>query len=433
MDILMPQLGETVTEGTVSLWAKAVGEAVQPGDPLFEIETDKSSMEIPATCAGVLSEIRVPKGAVVAVGTVVAVITEAGTGAQAAPAPGATAVASAAPASAMPPTSATQPVTVIARVIDPQQAVVTPARNFGPGRRADGVVITPLARRLASQNSVDITQLTGSGPHGRIMARDVTAAERSQSPGRASPAGATAADILALYADVPHDVLPVDGMRRAIARRLLESKQTIPHFYLTVPVLLDALNTLRSEANVALAARAAGQKLSVTDLIIKALAVALQQVPEANVIWAEDRILQLRRADIGIAVAIEGGLVTPVIRDAGGKSVAAISTELKSLSTRARDRKLQPAEYQGGSIAISNLGMYGVQAFSAIINPPQSAILAVGAAHRVALETADGGVRFASQLTVTLSCDHRAIDGAVGARLLGAFKAAIEQPVSLLI
>jgi pyruvate dehydrogenase E2 component (dihydrolipoamide acetyltransferase) len=432
MDILMPQLGETVTEGTVSLWVKAVGDSVQPGDPLFEIETDKSSMEIPATCAGVLSEIRVAKGAVVAVGTVVGVITEAGTSAQAAPAPGPAAVAHTAQAAAIPPTSATPPVTVIARAIDPQQAVVTPARNFGPARRADGVVITPLARRLASQNGVDVTQLTGSGPHGRIMARDVTA-ERSTSPARPMPASATAADILALYADVPQDVLPVDGMRRAIARRLLESKQMIPHFYLTVPVLLDALNALRSDANVALAARSAGQKLSVTDLIIKALAVALQQVPEANVIWAEDRILQLRRADIGIAVAIQGGLVTPVIRDAGGKSVTAISTELKSLSTRARDRKLQPAEYQGGSIAISNLGMYGVQEFSAIINPPQSAILAVGAAQRVAVETADGGVRFASQLTVTLSCDHRAIDGAVGARLLGAFKAAIEQPLALLL
>ena len=427
MDILMPQLGETVTEGTVSLWVKSVGDTVQPGDPLFEIETDKSSMEIPATCAGVLTEIRVQKGVVVAVGTVVAIITEAATSGQrdslpsAAPLPAAGAII--APAVAV----------GVQRQLDPHQAVVTPSEHYGPGRRADGVAITPLARRLASVAGVDLGQLKGSGPKGRITARDVAASDAKPSAKPAFASGAAASDIVALYADVPHDVLPLDGMRKAIARRLLESKQTIPHFYLTVPVFLDALNALRADANAALSESAAGQKLSVTDLIIKALAVALQQVPEANVIWAEDRILQLRRADIGIAVAIEGGLVTPVIRDVGSKSVTTVSVELKAMASRARGRKLQPAEYQGGSIAISNLGMFGVQEFSAIINPPQSAILAVGAAQRVAVETDTGGVRFASQMTVTLSCDHRAIDGAVGARLLAAFKAAIEHPLRLFV
>ena len=274
--------------------------------------------------------------------------------------------------------------------------------------------------------------MKGSGPRGRILARDIEAAAASGGQ-RTLATGASAESIIAQYANTPHEVVPVDTMRKTIARRLLESKQTVPHFYLSVPVMLDALNTLRADANQAAVACGSDLKLSVTDFIIKALASAMVRVPEANAVWAEDRILRFSQADIGVAVAIEGGLITPVLRSVEGKSLSAVSREMKSVVARARARKLQPAEYTGGAIAISNLGMYGVHEFSAIINPPQAAILAVGAASRVPVEAADGSVRFASQMMVTLSCDHRVIDGAVGAQLLEAFKKAIENPVSLLV
>lgn len=436
MDILMPQLGETVAEGTISVWAKAVGDAVQPGDVLFEIETDKSSMEITATVAGKLVAVHVEKGKTVPVGTVVAVIAEDG-----APAPSITPPAPVAPAAA-PTASAPAPAPVVPVVAaapvappvarDPLNPVVTPAKNFGPARLSDGTNVTPLARRLAAQKQVNLQQVKGSGPRGRILARDIEAAAASGGQ-RALAAGPSAESVIAQYANTPHEVVPVDTMRKTIARRLLESKQTVPHFYLSVPVMLDALNTLRADANQAAVACGSDLKLSVTDFIIKALASAMVRVPEANAVWAEDRILRFSQADIGVAVAIEGGLITPVLRAVEGKSLSAVSREMKSVVARARARKLQPVEYTGGAIAISNLGMYGVHEFSAIINPPQAAILAVGAASRVPVEAVDGSVRFASQMMVTLSCDHRVIDGAVGAQLLEAFKKAIENPVSLLV
>ena len=434
MDILMPQLGETVAEGTISVWAKAVGDSVQPGDVLFEIETDKSSMEITATVAGKLAAINVEKGKTVPVGTVVAVIAEAGgattsssSSAPAAPAPAASALA---PTPVIPVVAAAPVAPPVAR--DPLYPVVTPTQNFGPARLSDGTNVTPLARRLAAQKQVNLQHVKGSGPRGRILARDIEAAAASGGQ-RALATGASAESIIAQYANTPHEVVPVDTMRKTIARRLLESKQTVPHFYLSVPVMLDALNTLRADANQAAVACGSDLKLSVTDFIIKALASAMVRVPEANAVWAEDRILRFSQADIGVAVAIEGGLITPVLRSVEGKSLSAVSREMKSVVARARARKLQPAEYTGGAIAISNLGMYGVHEFSAIINPPQAAILAVGAASRVPVEAADGSVRFASQMMVTLSCDHRVIDGAVGAQLLEAFKKAIENPVSLLV
>ncbi|MGD9841301.1 MAG: dihydrolipoamide acetyltransferase family protein [Steroidobacteraceae bacterium] len=446
MDILMPQLGETVTEGTLAIWAKAVGDAVQPGDILFEIETDKSSMEIPVTVAGIVKEIRVPKGAVVPVGTVVAVIqVEGGAAAEpSAPAVSAAPVAAAAPvpvhvaAPVSASVAATQRTSSVSTVPtaerDHHNVVLTPDKNYGPAKLPDGTLVTPLARRLANQGQINLGQLTGSGPRGRILARDVEAAI-SSGGARSAPMAATAnaQSIIAQYANTPHDVIPVDNMRKIIARRLLESKQTVPHFYLSVNVLLDALNALRADANQAAVANGSDLKLSVTDFIIKALGNALIRVPEANSVWAEDRILRFSQADVGVAVAIDGGLMTPVVRSVEGKSLGGVSREMKSLIARARTRKLQPAEYSGGAISISNLGMYGVNDFAAIINPPQSAILAVGAAMRVPVEAADGSVKFASQMAVTLSCDHRVIDGAVGAQLLAAFKSAIENPVSLML
>ena len=329
--------------------------------------------------------------------------------------------------------------------LDPFFEVRTPARNYGPARLASGTRVSPLARRLAAEAGVDLGQISPSGPHGRIVARDVEAARASRAgapkASAARPAamlaeGASAEQVKALYRDVPFEEVPLDGMRRAIAARLLQAKQTIPHFYLTADIEIGRLLKLREDANAAAPKDRDGTpafKLSVNDLVIKAWAAALQRTPAANAVWAEDRILRFQHSDIGVAVAIDGGLLTPVIRQAEIKSLSAISSEMKELSARARARKLMPAEYQGGSTAISNLGMYGVREFSAIINPPQATILAVGAARRQAVETEDGGVAFASVMSVTLSCDHRVVDGALGAELLAALRGFIEQPVTMLV
>jgi pyruvate dehydrogenase E2 component (dihydrolipoamide acetyltransferase) len=448
MDVLMPQLGETVSEGKITKWFKSAGDRVQPGDNLFEIETDKVSMEVPSTTTGVLAEIRVAVGAVAPVGAIVAVISDAAGAATSppsavaqAPAPaaparvaGAAAAAAATAAVSSPPTPA-GPIT-----LDPFFEVRTPARNYGSARLAGGTVVTPLARRLAGESGIDLARLTGSGPHGRIVARDVESAlahgaARAAAPA-AGPAGPTAEQIMALYRDTPFEEVPLDGMRRTIATRLVQAKQTIPHFYLTADVEIGRLLALREEANAAAPQDRDGKpvfKLSVNDLIIKAWAAALQRVAAANAVWAEDRILRFRHSDIGIAVAIEGGLITPVIRQAETKSLSAISAEMRELAERARARHLKPHEYQGGATAISNLGMYGVREFAAIINPPQATILAVGAARRQAVEQGDGGVAFASVMTVTLSCDHRVVDGALGAQLLAAFRGFVEQPVTALV
>jgi pyruvate dehydrogenase E2 component (dihydrolipoamide acetyltransferase) len=294
--------------------------------------------------------------------------------------------------------------------------------------------VTPLARRLAGENGIDLSRITGSGPHGRIVARDVES-RIARAPASAPAAGPSASDILPLYRDVPSEEIPLDGMRKTIAARLTEAKQTIPHFYLTADIGMDALLKVRAEANAA-APKQDGEpayKISVNDFVIKALALALKRVPAANAIFAQDRTLRFQRADIGVAVALEGGLITPVIRAADEKSLSAISNEMRSLAERARDKKLKPEEYQGGVSAISNLGMYGVRDFAAIINPPQSSILAVGATQRRPVETDDGGLRFESRMTVTLSCDHRVIDGALGAQLLAAFKVLMERPLTALV
>jgi pyruvate dehydrogenase E2 component (dihydrolipoamide acetyltransferase) len=439
MDVLMPQLGETVAEGKITKWFKSAGDAVKAGDNLFEVETDKVSMDVPAIEGGVLNEIRVPVGEVAAVGAVVAVISDkAGTtaspparaaAAKPAPAP-VRAPSSAAPAVMRPPA----PV-----VLDPFNEVRSPERNYGPAKLSDGTVVSPLARRLAIESGIDLGAISPSGPHGRIVARDVEAAiakDGGRHGAPTAPAGPSAERVKALYAPGSYEEIPLDNMRRTIAARLLEAKQTIPHFYLTADATIERLIEVREEANAAAGNGADGSpaiKLSLNDFVVKALALALQRVPAANAAWAEDRILRFKRSDIGIAVAIEGGLITPVIRATETKSVVAISAEMKDLAERARARRLRPNEYQGGATTISNLGMYGIREFSAIINPPQATILAVGAGQRRPVEIAGGGVRFASQMTVTLSCDHRVVDGALGAELLAAFKDLIEHPVGLLI
>jgi pyruvate dehydrogenase E2 component (dihydrolipoamide acetyltransferase) len=452
MDVLMPQLGETVAEGKITQWFKSAGDAIKPGDNLFEIETDKVSMEVPSTTAGVLAEIRVPAGEVAPVGAVVAVIAD-GSAASTPPAAEALSkavVPAAPPANRLQPTpapaAAAQPPAAAPIKLDPFFEVRTPERNYGPARLAGGRSVTPLARRLAAEGGIDLATVSPSGPHGRIVARDVEVAARAAPKAAPRPTaaavgvtlaeGPSAEDVKAIYRDVPFQEVPLDGMRRIIARRLVQAKQTIPHFYLTADVEIGRLITLREEANAAAPKDDDGRpafKLSLNDLIIKAWAAALQRVPAANAVWAQDRILGFQHSDIAVAVAIDGGLITPVIRRTEVKTLSAISNEMKELAARARARKLKPDEYQGGSSTISNLGMYGVREFSAIINPPQATVLAVGAARRQAVETQDGGVAFASVLSVTLSCDHRVVDGALGAELLAAFQRFVEQPVTMLV
>src|SRR5262245_21125360 len=389
MDVLMPQLGETVAEGKITQWFRSAGDAIKPGDNLFEIETDKVSMEVPATTAGVLTEIRVPAGEVAPVGAVVAVIAD-GSAASAQP-PAAEALSKPAPSSAAAPASRPPPMTAPVAAAQPAAAPIkldpffevrTPERNYGPARLAGGRSVTPLARRLAAEGGIDLTTISPSGPHGRIVARDVEAAARAAPkaaprPTAAAPPGATlsegpsAEDIKALYRDVPFQEVPLDGMRRTIATRLVQAKQTIPHFYLTADVEIGRLITLREEANAAAPKDNDGNpafKLSLNDVIIKAWAAALQRVPAANAVWAQDRILRLQHSDVAVAVAIDGGLITPVIRRVEVKALSAISNEMKDMAARARARRLKPDEYQGGSSTVSNLGMYGVREFSAIIN-----------------------------------------------------------------
>jgi pyruvate dehydrogenase E2 component (dihydrolipoamide acetyltransferase) len=446
MDVLMPQLGETVAEGKITKWFKAAGDAVKPGDNLFEIETDKVSMEVPSTTTGVLAEVRIPAGAVAPVGAIVAVIAD-GSALPTSP----TASVPSAPAqfervATPPPLIPAQAGTQTSEALgprlrgdqqkkaplDPFFEVRTPERNFGPARMPGGITVTPLARRLAAERGIDLSRLRGSGPHGRIVAGDIEKAPAAL-PSRAEDL--SAAEIKSLYAASSYVEMPLDGMRRTIAMRLTQA-QTVPHFYLTADIDIGRLIALREEANSAAMKDANGNpafKLSLNDFFIRAHALALQRVPAANAVWAGDRILRFKHSDIGVAVALDDGLVAPVLRNAETKSLSAISAEMKDFAARARDKKLAPSDYQGGSSAISNLGMYGVREFSAIINPPHATILAIGAARRQAVEKEDGGVKFVSTLSVTLSCDHRVVDGALGAQLLAAFKGFVETPVSMLV
>jgi pyruvate dehydrogenase E2 component (dihydrolipoamide acetyltransferase) len=429
-EILMPALSPTMEEGTLAKWLVKEGDEVRSGDVIAEIETDKATMEFEAVDEGVIGKILVAEGtAEVKVNTPIAVLLEEGeTAGDIADAPPATAPKSQAGAAAE-----------AAPAGGPEQAA-PPSPQTSDGTR---IFASPLARRIAEQKGLDLAQISGSGPRGRIVKADVEAATASPAPApkptaAAAPqtttvpvsGGASADAVLKTYADRPHQEIPLDGMRRTIAARLTEAKQTIPHFYLRRDIRLDALMAFRKQLNDQLAAR--GVKLSVNDFIIKACANALQQVPAANAVWAGDRILQLEPSDVAVAVAIEGGLFTPVLRDAHQKSLSTLSAEMKDLAARARDRKLAPQEYQGGSFAISNLGMFGIENFDAVINPPHGAILAVGAGVKKPVVGADGQVEVATVMSVTLSVDHRVIDGALGADLLRAIVDGLENPLALL-
>ena len=406
VEVIMPKVDMDMTHGTLAVWHVAEGDAVKQGAPLFDIETDKAAMEVEAPATGRLYQIGAGKGDLVAVGTVIAWIYAEGE----------------VPGAAVAPPSGVSPAATPTAPPVPPPVVAAPAQK---------VRATPLARRIAAEHGVDLGAVTGTGPNGRIQKDDVEAAR--QSPVSAPPPALAATPpgtTLGPYANRPHTALALDSMRRTIAARLTEAKATIPHFYLRGEVRVDELLALRDRMNSAHANR--DIKLSLTDYIVKAVALSLIAVPEANAVWGGDHILRMGVADIALAVAIDGGLITPVIRDAETKGLAALSAEIKDLAARARTRKLAKAEYQGGSFTISNLGMYGVDSFDAIINPPQAAILAVGSTQVRPAFAPDGAVVAERYLKLTLSVDHRVIDGALAARLLQAITMHLENPYSLL-
>ena len=424
VEILMPALSPTMEEGTLAKWLVKAGDKVKSGQIIAEIETDKATMEFEAVDEGIISQLLVAAGtAGVKVNTPIAVIVEEGESLSAAPKPAAPVAAVSAPvavASAMP--------------------VAAPAAK-GQGAR---VFASPSARRLALDKGLDLSGLSGSGPHGRIVKADVEGsnalapvktsaapATTAAAPAKgAMPTGMTAETVMKMYADRAYTEVTLDGMRRTIAARLTEAKQTIPHFYLRREVRLDALVAFREQMNKGLESR--GIKLSLNDFIIKACALALQAVPNANAVWAGDRILKLKPSDVAVAVAVDGGLFTPVLRDADSKTLSALSAEMKDLAARAKTKKLAPQEYQGGSFAISNLGMMGVENFDAVINPPHGAILAVGAGIKKPVVLQDNSIGVATVMSMTLSVDHRVIDGALGAEFLKVVVELLENPVAML-
>ncbi|MDC0495275.1 pyruvate dehydrogenase complex dihydrolipoamide acetyltransferase [Planktomarina temperata] len=423
LEILMPALSPTMEEGTLAKWLVAEGDRVQSGDLLAEIETDKATMEFEAVDEGVIGKLLVAEGtANVKVNSAIAILLEEGDAADATVSPAQSAAAAA-------------PLTHEANAVDAPAATAAPAAAISnDGTR---IFASPLARRIAADQGLDLAKITGSGPKGRIVKADVSGAPAPASvsappPMAAAPAASlpSSASVEALYQGRSYKTVLLDGMRRVIADRLTEAKQTIPHFYLRRDIQLDTLLKLRSEVNAGLEAR--GVKLSVNDFIIKACAMALQSVPAANAVWAGDRVLQMEASDISVAVAIEGGLFTPVLQDADSKSLSKLAVEMKDLAARARSRKLAPHEYQGGSFSISNLGMMGIDNFDAVINPPQGAILAVGAGKKRPVVSDDGTLSVATVMSVTMSVDHRVIDGALGAELLDAIVNNLEHPLSML-
>ncbi|WP_278391528.1 pyruvate dehydrogenase complex dihydrolipoamide acetyltransferase [Sphingobium yanoikuyae] len=423
--IQMPALSPTMEEGTLAKWLVKEGDKVSSGDLLAEIETDKATMEFEAVDEGTVAKILVSEGAEgVKVGTVIAIIAEEGEDVAAAAASG-----GAAPAPKADAVPAKAEAAAPAAKADPVPAkAAAPAAAPAEGR----VKASPLARRLAEAKGVDLAAVAGSGPNGRIVKADLdgAAAAPAAAPAAAAPAAAPA-PVAAAAQDfgIPHEVIKLNGMRKTIARRLTESKQQVPHIYLTVDIQLDKLLKLRGELNAGLSGR--GVKLSVNDLLIKALGVALMQVPECNVQFAGDQMLQFKRADISVAVSIPGGLITPIVTGADIKGVAAISNEMKDLADRAKAGKLQPSEYQGGTASLSNMGMFGIKQFEAVINPPQGMIMAIGAGEKRPF-VVDDSLQIATVMSATGSFDHRAIDGADGARLMKAFRELIENPLGML-
>ena len=475
INILMPALSPTMEKGNLSKWLKKEGDAVKTGDVIAEIETDKATMEYEAVDDGVMAKIVVPEGTNdVAVNQLIAVMAQEGEDPKAAAAAAASAPAKtpsagapstppspprgegAAQQAATTPTSAPAPKE--AKSPPPPQAPRAPSpqrgEGGGEGVRANGhgagagtnrIFSSPLARRLAKDAGIELNRIQGTGPHGRVIARDVEAAKSGQGLRAPATTAATSAPLIApsmsdqqiraLYDDGSYDFVPHDGMRRTIAQRLTASVQTIPYFYLTIDCDIGKLLDAREEINASAPKDKDGKpayKLSVNDFVIKALALALQRVPDANVSWTDAGMLKHKHSDVGVAVAMPNGLITPIIRNAETKSLSAISNEMKELAGRARARKLKPHEYQGGTTSVSNLGMYGIKDFTAVINPPQSTILAVGTGEERAV-VRGGKIEAAHIMSVTMSCDHRAVDGALGAVLIGAFKALIENPVMMLV
>jgi pyruvate dehydrogenase E2 component (dihydrolipoamide acetyltransferase) len=444
INILMPALSPTMEKGNLAKWLKKEGDKVKSGDVIAEIETDKATMEVEAVDEGTIAKILVPEGTQdVPVNDIIAVLAgdgedvkAAGAGAAPAPKPAEAPKPAAAPAPAAPTPA---PATAAAPAPTPQ-AAAAPAKTNGHAR----VFSSPLARRLAKEAGIDIARIDGSGPHGRIVARDVEGARSGKglkapaaAPGAAPAIAPAMSDkqILSLFEEGSYEIVPHDGMRRTIAQRLTAATQSVPTFYLTIDCDIGRLLDAREQINAAAPKDKEKKplyKLSVNDFVIKALAVALQQVPDCNVSWTEAGMVKHKHSDIGVAVAMPGGLITPIIRNAESKSLSTISNEMKDLAARARTRKLKPQEYQGGTSSVSNLGMFGISHFTAVINPPQSTILAVGASEERAV-VRNGKIEAAHIMSATLSCDHRAIDGALGAELIGAFRRLVENPVMMMV
>lgn len=439
INITMPALSPTMEEGNLAKWLVKEGDTVKSGDVIAEIETDKATMEVEAVDEGVVAKIVVPAGTEgVKVNALIAILAADGEDVATAAAGGGSSAPAKSDAKAETPAA--------------EKPADAPAPAAAPAVAHSGerVFASPLARRLAKEAGLDLKAVAGSGPHGRIVKSDI---EKAVSTGGAKPAAAAAPAgasapaaaqgpakgmsedaVLKLFAEGSYELVPHDGMRKTIAKRLQESKQTIPHFYVSVDCELDALLALRAQLNGS-APEKDGKpvyKLSVNDMVIKAMALALRDVPDANVSWTDSNMVKHKHADVGVAVSIPGGLITPIIRQAELKSLSAISNEMKDLGKRAKERKLKPEEYQGGTTAVSNMGMMGVKNFAAVVNPPHATILAIGAGEeRVVVKK--GEMKIANVMTVTLSTDHRAVDGALGAELLGAFKRYIETPMGMLV
>lgn len=461
INITMPALSPTMEEGNLSKWLVKEGDKVSPGDVIAEIETDKATMEVEAVDEGTVARIVVPAGTEgVKVNAVIAVLAGEGEDAAAAAKAGGEAAPVKAEAKPVADASKATPAKQDAASTKPAAASAQTEIAVADGATAPGserVFASPLARRIAREAGVDVSAIKGTGPHGRVVKADVetavagggakaaaSVAVAAATPAAPAPVSAPAPKalsdeaVLKLFEEGSYELVPHDNMRKTIARRLVEAKSTIPHFYLTLDCELDALLALRKQLNDAAPVRktekgeVAAYKLSVNDMIIKALALALREVPTANVSWTDSAMVQHRHADVGVAVSIPGGLITPIVRRADEKTLSVISNEMKDLAARARGRKLKPEEYQGGTTAVSNLGMFGIKDFAAVINPPHATILAVGAGEERAV-VKGGEIRIATVMSVTLSTDHRAVDGALGAELLGAFKRIVENPLAMLV
>jgi len=451
INILMPALSPTMEKGNLAKWLKKEGDKVKSGDVIAEIETDKATMEVEAVDEGTIAKILVPEGTQdVPVNDVIAVLAGDGEDVKAAGAGAAKPTASSTPppkAAETPAAAKPAPTPAPATVKAAAQAAAPAAQAPAPAPQTNGhgrIFSSPLARRLAKEAGIELVRVNGTGPHGRVIARDVEEAKSGK--GLKAPAAAPAAgpamapsmsdrQILALFEEGSYEIVPHDGMRRTIAQRLTASVQTVPHFYLTMDCDIGKLLAAREEINATAPKDKEKKplyKLSVNDFVIKAMAIALQRIPNCNVSWTESGMLKHKHSDIGVAVAMPGGLITPIIRKAETKTLSTISNEMKDFAARARSRKLKPEEYQGGTTAVSNLGMFGISHFTAVINPPHATILAVGTSEERPV-VRGGKIEIAHMMSVTLSCDHRAIDGALGAELIGAFRMLIENPVMMMV